>query len=179
MKTFTKQTENTYLENDPVYGNLMLKQEYLDTVYNTIKNNYPVVSPNRKAVDSDYYHTYTAYYHNDEKLFELNEYGNVVRPEENKFIEFDGKMYFQHMKDTDIVVDLPFGKLYFHGYYTILHLTTDDYDHRLSRPYEFTDKSIFDGIETVTFLINGKELYDFTLEDVSWSERIFSFEGDF
>lgn len=58
-------------------------------------------------------------------------------------------------------------------------LTTDDYDHRPSRPYEFTDKSIFDGIETVTFLVNGKELYDFTLEDVSWSERIFSFEGDF
>lgn len=58
-------------------------------------------------------------------------------------------------------------------------LTTDDYDNRLSRPYEFTDKSIFDGIETVTFLVNGKELYDFTLEDVSWSERIFSFEGDF
>lgn len=58
-------------------------------------------------------------------------------------------------------------------------LTTDDYDHRLSRPYEFTDKSIFDGIETVTFLVNGTELYNFTLEDVSWSERIFSFEGDF
>lgn len=58
-------------------------------------------------------------------------------------------------------------------------LTTDDYDHRPLRPYEFTDKSIFDGIETVTFLANGKELYDFTLEDVSWSERIFSFEGDF
>lgn len=94
MKTFTKQTENTYLENDPVYGNLMLKQEYLDTVYNTIKNNYPVVSPNRKAVDSDYYHTYTAYYHNDERLFELNEYGNVVRPEENKFIEFNSKNIF-------------------------------------------------------------------------------------
>lgn len=115
-----------YLENDPVYGNLMLKQEYLDTIYNTIKNNCPVVSPNRKAVDSDYYHTYTAYYHNDEKLFELNEYGNVVRPEENKFIEFDGKMYFQHTKDTDVVIDLPFGKLYLHGYYTILHLTTDE-----------------------------------------------------
>lgn len=58
-------------------------------------------------------------------------------------------------------------------------LTTDDYDHRLSRPYEFTDKSIFDGIETVTFLVNGMEIYNFTLEDVSWSERIFSFEGDF
>lgn len=58
-------------------------------------------------------------------------------------------------------------------------LTTDDYDHRPSRPYEFTDKSIFDGIETVTFLVNGKELYNFTLGDVSWSERIFSFEGDF
>lgn len=58
-------------------------------------------------------------------------------------------------------------------------LTTDGYNHRLSRPYEFTDNSIFDGIETVTFLVNGKELYDFTLEDVSWSERIFSFEGDF
>lgn len=58
-------------------------------------------------------------------------------------------------------------------------LTTDDCNHRPSRPYEFTDKSIFDGIETVAFLVNGKELYDFTLEDVSWSERIFSFEGDF
>ena len=58
-------------------------------------------------------------------------------------------------------------------------LTTDDYDHRLSRPYEFTDKSIFDGIETVTFLVNSKELYDFTLEDVSGSERLCSFEGDF
>lgn len=58
MKTFTKQTENTYLENDPVCGNLMLKQEYLDTIYNTIKNNCPIVSPNRQAVDSDYYHPY-------------------------------------------------------------------------------------------------------------------------
>lgn len=146
MKTFTKQTENTYLENDPVYGNLMLKQEYLDTVYNTIKNNYPVVSPNRKAVDSDYYHTYTAYYHNDERLFELNEYGNVVRPEENKFIEFDGKMYFQHTKDTDIVVDLPFGKLYFHGYYTILHLTTDEclFLDRLDKPKILTYVSDFE-----------------------------------
>ena len=146
MKTFTKQTENTYLENDPVYGNLMLKQEYLDTIYNTIKNNYPVVSPNRKAVDSDYYHTYTAYYHNDEKLFELNEYGNVVRPEENKFIEFDGKMYFQHTKDTDIVVDLPFGKLYFHGYYTILHLTTDEclFLDRLDKPKILTYVSGFE-----------------------------------
>lgn len=146
MKTFTKQTENTYLENDPVYGNLMLKQEYLDTVYNTIKNNYPVVSPNRKAVDSDYYHTYTAYYHNDERLFELNEYGNVVRPEENKFIEFDGKMYFQHTKDTDIVVDLPFGKLYFHGYHTILHLTTDEclFLDRLDKPKILTYVSGFE-----------------------------------
>lgn len=146
MKTFTKQTENTYLENDPVYGNLMLKQEYLDTVYNTIKNNCPIVSPNRKAVDSDYYHTYTAYYHNDEKLFELNEYGNVVRPEENKFIEFDGKMYFQHTKDTDIVVDLPFGKLYFHGYYTILHLTTDEclFLDRLDKPKILTYVSGFE-----------------------------------
>lgn len=146
MKTFTKQTENTYLENDPVYGNLMLKQEYLDTAYNAIKNNCPVVSPNRKAVDSDYYHTYTAYYHNDEKLFELNEYGSVVRPEENKFIEFDGKMYFQHTKDTDIVVDLPFGKLYFHGYYTILHLTTDEclFLDRLDKPRILTYVSGFE-----------------------------------
>ena len=158
MKTFTKQTENMYLENDPVYGNLMLKQEYLDTVYNTIKNNYPVVSPNRKAVDSDYYHTYTAYYHNDEKLFELNEYGNVVRPEENKFIEFDGKMYFQHTKDTDIVVDLPFGKLYFHGYYTILHLTTDEclFLDRLDKPKILT-------------YVSGFEItpYKHTIEEVS------------
>lgn len=147
-----------YLENDPVYGNLMLKQEYLDTVYNTIKNNYPVVSPNRKAVDSDYYHTYTAYYHNDEKLFELNEYGNVVRPEENKFIEFDGKMYFQHTKDTDIVVDLPFGKLYFHGYYTILHLTTDEclFLDRLDKPKILT-------------YVSGFEItpYKHTIEEVS------------
>lgn len=36
MKTFTKQTENTYLENDPVYGNLMLKQEYNDIKVNDI-----------------------------------------------------------------------------------------------------------------------------------------------
>lgn len=146
MKTFTKQTENTYLENDPVYGNLMLKQEYLDTIYNTIKNNFPVVSPNRKAVDSDYYHTYTAYYHNDERLFELNEYGNVVRPEENKFIEFDGKMYFQHTKDTDVVIDLPFGKLYLHGYYTILHLTTDEclFLDRLDKPKILTYVSGFE-----------------------------------
>ena len=158
MKTFTKQTENMYLENDPVYGNLMLKQEYLDTIYNTIKNNYPVVSPNRKAVDSDYYHTYTAYYHNDERLFELNEYGNVVRPEENKFIEFDGKMYFQHTIDTDIVVDLPFGKLYFHGYYTILHLTTDEclFLDRLDKP------------KILTYVL-GFEItpYKHTIEEVS------------
>lgn len=146
MKTFTKQTEEQYLENDPVYGNLMLKQEYLDTVYNTIKNNYPVVSPNRKAVDSDYYHTYTAYYYNDEKLFELNEYGNVVRPEENKFIEFNSKIYFQHTKDTDVVIDLPFGKLYLHGYYTILHLTTDEclFLDRLDKPKILTYVSGFE-----------------------------------
>ena len=146
MKTFTKQTENTYLENDPVYRNLMLKQEYLDTIYNTIKNNCPVVSPNRKAVDSDYYHTYTAYYHNDEKLFELNEYGNVVRPEENKFIEFNSKIYFQHTKDTDVLVDLPFGKLYFHSYYTILHLTTDEclFLDRLDKPKILTYVSGFE-----------------------------------
>lgn len=165
MKTFTKQTENTYLENDPVYGNLMLKQEYLDTVYNTIKNNYPVVSPNRKAVDSDYYHAYTAYYHNDEKLFELNEYGNVVRPEENKFIEFDGKMYFQHTKDTDIVVDLPFGKLYFHGYYTILHLTTDEclFLDRLDKPKILT-------------YVSGFEItpYKHTIEEVSAMSKTIS-----
>lgn len=165
MKTFTKQTENTYLENDPVYGNLMLKQEYLDTIYNTIKSNYPVVSPNRKAVDSDYYHTYTAYYHNDEKLFELNEYGNVVRPEENKFIEFDGKMYFQHTKDTDIVVDLPFGKLYFHGYYTILHLTTDEclFLDRLDKPKILT-------------YVSGFEItpYKHTIEEVSAMSKTIS-----
>ena len=165
MKTFTKQTENTYLENDLVYGSLMLKQEYLDTVYNTIKNNYPVVSPNRKAVDSDYYHTYTAYYHNDEKLFELNEYGNVVRPEENKFIEFDGKMYFQHTKDTDIVVDLPFGKLYFHGYYTILHLTTDEclFLDRLDKPKILT-------------YVSGFEItpYKHTIEEVSAMSKTIS-----
>lgn len=135
-----------YLENDPVYGNLMLKQEYLDTVYNAIKNNCPVVSPNRKVVDSDYYHTYTAYYYNDEKLFELNEYGNVVRPEENKFIEFNSKIYFQHTKDTDVLVDLPFGKLYFHGYYTILHLTTDEclFLDRLDKPKILTYVSGFE-----------------------------------
>lgn len=165
MKTFTKQTENTYLENDPVYGNLMLKQEYLDTIYNTIKSNYPVVSPNRKAVDSDYYHTYTAYYHNDEKLFELNEYGNIVRPEENKFIEFDGKMYFQHTKDTDIVVDLPFGKLYFHGYYTILHLTTDEclFLDRLDKPKILT-------------YVSGFEItpYKHTIEEVSAMSKTIS-----
>lgn len=158
MKTFTKQTENTYLENDPVYGNLMLKQEYLDTIYNAIKNNCPVVSPNRKAVDSDYYHTYTAYYYNDEKLFELNEYGNVVRPEENKFIEFNGKIYFQHTKDTDVLVDLPFGKLYFHGYYTILHLTTDEclFLDRLDKPKILT-------------YVSGFEItpYKHTIEEVS------------
>lgn len=165
MKTFTKQTEEQYLENDPVYGNLMLKQEYLDTIYNTIKNNFPVVSPNRKAVDSDYYHTYTAYYHNDEKLFELNEYGNVVRPEENKFIEFDGKMYFQHTKDTDIVVDLPFGKLYFHGYYTILHLTTDEclFLDRLDKPKILT-------------YVSGFEItpYKHTIEEVSAMSKTIS-----
>ena len=165
MKTFTKQTENTYLENDPVYGNLMLKQEYLDTVYNTIKNNFPVVSPNRKAVDSDYYHTYTAYYHNDEKLFELNEYGNVVRPEENKFIEFNSKIYFQHTKDTDIVVDLPFGKLYFHGYYTILHLTTDEclFLDRLDKPKILT-------------YVSGFEItpYKHTIEEVSAMSKTIS-----
>ena len=165
MKTFTKQTENTYLENDPVYGNLMLKQEYLDTVYNTIKNNYPVVSPNRKAVDSDYYHTYTAYYYNDEKLFELNEYGNVVRPEENKFIEFNSKVYFQHTKDTDIVVDLPFGKLYFHGYYTILHLTTDEclFLDRLDKPKILT-------------YVSGFEItpYKHTIEEVSAMSKTIS-----
>lgn len=126
---------------------------------------YPVVSPNRKAVDSDYYHTYTAYYYNDERLFELNEYGNVVRPEENKFIEFDGKMYFQHTKDTDIVVDLPFGKLYFHGYYTILHLTTDEclFLDRLDKPKILT-------------YVSGFEItpYKHTIEEVSAMSKTIS-----
>lgn len=39
--------------------------------------------------------------------------------------------------------------------------------------------SIFNNIEDVVFLVNNKEISDFTLKDVSWSDRIFTFEGDF
>lgn len=56
-------------------------------------------------------------------------------------------------------------------------LTVDDY--RPSRLYAFTDKSIFDGIETVVFSVNGEEVVDFIAIDVSWSDRTFIFDGDF
>lgn len=47
------------------------------------------------------------------------------------------------------------------------------------RPHIFLYKSIFNKVEDVIFLVNNKEISDFTLKDVSWSDRIFTFEGDF
>lgn len=46
-------------------------------------------------------------------------------------------------------------------------------------PHIFLYKSIFNKVEDVVFLVNNKEISDFTLGDVSWSDRIFSFERDF
>lgn len=46
-------------------------------------------------------------------------------------------------------------------------------------PHLFLYKSIFNRVEDVVFLVNNKEVLDFTLKDVSWSDRIFTFEGDF
>lgn len=46
-------------------------------------------------------------------------------------------------------------------------------------PHLFLYKSIFNNIENVVFLVNKTEVSDFTLKDVSWSDRIFTFEGDF
>lgn len=53
-------------------------------------------------------------------------------------------------------------------------LTSDN-----KRPHIFLYKSIFNKVEDVVFLVNDKEISDFTLGDVSWSDRIFTFEGDF
>lgn len=56
-------------------------------------------------------------------------------------------------------------------------LTKDDC--RPNIGYKFTNKNIFDNIEEVTFLVDGEEISDFELGDVSWSEREFSFVADF
>lgn len=53
-------------------------------------------------------------------------------------------------------------------------LTSDN-----KRPHIFLYRSIFNNIEDVVFLVNDKEVSDFTLGDVSWSDRIFTFKGDF
>ena len=45
--------------------------------------------------------------------------------------------------------------------------------------YEFTDKNIFNNIKEVLFLVDNEEISDFTLGDVSWSDSMFTFEGDF
>lgn len=75
------------------------------------------------------------------------------------------RIYFQHTKDTDIVVDLPFGKLYFHGYYTILHLTTDEclFLDRLDKPKILT-------------YVSGFEItpYKHTIEEVSAMSKTIS-----
>ena len=46
-------------------------------------------------------------------------------------------------------------------------------------PHIFLYKSIFNGVESVVFLVDGNEVSDFTLDDVSWSDRIFTFVGEF
>lgn len=53
-------------------------------------------------------------------------------------------------------------------------LTSDN-----KRPHIFLYRSIFNNIEEVSFLVDNEEILDFTLGDVSWSDRIFTFEGDF
>ena len=45
--------------------------------------------------------------------------------------------------------------------------------------YKFTDLSIFDNVNEVVFEINGVEIDDFELVDISWSDREFCFETDF
>lgn len=45
--------------------------------------------------------------------------------------------------------------------------------------YKFTDMSIFDGVKEVIFELNGKEIDEFDLVDISLSDRIFVFEADF
>lgn len=79
-------------------------------------------------------------------------------------IELDSKDSFQNkvVYDYEIV-----------GNKMIL-LTSDN-----KRPHIFLYKSIFNKVEDVAFLVNNKEILDFTLGDVSWSDRIFTFEGDF
>ena len=56
-------------------------------------------------------------------------------------------------------------------------LLTDFYASDIA--YEFTDKSIFDDITEVTFLVKDKEITDTKFMDASWSDRNFIFEGDF
>lgn len=56
-------------------------------------------------------------------------------------------------------------------------LTSENKRPRL--PHLFLYKSIFNNIENVVFLVNKTEVSDFTVKDVSWSDRIFTFEGDF
>lgn len=46
-------------------------------------------------------------------------------------------------------------------------------------PHIFLYKSIFNEVENVVFLVGEQEVSDFTLDDVSWSDRIFTFVGEF
>ena len=56
-------------------------------------------------------------------------------------------------------------------------LTSDN--KRPHLPHIFLYKSIFNRVENVVFLVGEQEISDFTIKDVSWSDRIFTFEGDF
>ena len=61
-------------------------------------------------------------------------------------------------------------------------------EHSLYFPFEWVavydykivgNKSIFDDITEVTFLVKDKEITDTKFMDASWSDRNFIFEGDF
>ena len=55
-------------------------------------------------------------------------------------------------------------------------LNVVDYAHGIE--YQFTDKSIFDGVSKVVFCINSEIIEDAEWVDASWSDRTFVFEVD-
>lgn len=56
-------------------------------------------------------------------------------------------------------------------------LTTGSWDS--DNAYKFTDKTIFDDISEVTFMVEDREITDTTFFDVAWKFRTFIFDGAF
>jgi hypothetical protein len=56
-------------------------------------------------------------------------------------------------------------------------LTTGSWDS--DNAYKFTDKTIFDGMSEVTFMVKDREITDTTFFDVAWKFRTFIFDGAF